>query len=163
MEGSRSGAGSLPLTNRSGYRRPKNLWILWFRVRNTALIKRDHSRLDNLLAYLLKHESAIWNIMEDHTGIQGGGEDDWLSRQNSGWETVTYTLFPAQKIYKKCLRNKLLKTHNNDRRKLRYTEKTSCGNKKNIFILFYSRTWIRSSLSERRGIFGSTSVSVEHW
>jgi hypothetical protein len=25
------------------------------------------------LAYLLKHESAIWNIMEDHTGIQGGG------------------------------------------------------------------------------------------
>ncbi len=36
--GSRAGSGSLPLTNGSGSRsrRPKNTWIRWIRIRNTA-------------------------------------------------------------------------------------------------------------------------------
>ncbi len=41
IEGSRSGSGegSIPLTNGSGSRRPKNMWIRWIRIRirNTAL------------------------------------------------------------------------------------------------------------------------------
>jgi hypothetical protein len=38
IEGSRSGSGSIPLTDGSGSRRPKNMWIQWIRirVRNTA-------------------------------------------------------------------------------------------------------------------------------
>ncbi len=35
LEGSRS--GSIPLTNGSGSRRPKNMWIPWIRIRNTAV------------------------------------------------------------------------------------------------------------------------------
>ncbi len=37
FKGSRS--GSIPLTNgsRSGSRRPKNVWIRWFQIRNTAV------------------------------------------------------------------------------------------------------------------------------
>jgi hypothetical protein len=33
-----SGSGSIPLTNGSGFgsRRPKNMWIRWIRIRNTA-------------------------------------------------------------------------------------------------------------------------------
>ncbi len=33
IEGSGSGAGSIPLTNRSGSRRPTNMWIRWIRIR----------------------------------------------------------------------------------------------------------------------------------
>jgi hypothetical protein len=37
-EGSGSGsrAGSIPLTNGSGSRRPKNMWIRWIRIRKTG-------------------------------------------------------------------------------------------------------------------------------
>ncbi len=31
-----SGSGSIPLTNGSGSGRPKNTWIRWIRIRNTA-------------------------------------------------------------------------------------------------------------------------------
>jgi hypothetical protein len=36
---SESGSGTIPLTNGygSGYRRPKNTWIRWIRIRNTGL------------------------------------------------------------------------------------------------------------------------------
>jgi hypothetical protein len=35
----RSGAGSIPMTNGSGSRRPKNTWIrIWIRIRNTACL-----------------------------------------------------------------------------------------------------------------------------
>jgi hypothetical protein len=30
-----SGSGSIPLTNESGFGRPKNMWIRWIRIRNT--------------------------------------------------------------------------------------------------------------------------------
>ncbi len=30
------GSGSIPLTNGSGSRRPKNMWIRWIRIRNTG-------------------------------------------------------------------------------------------------------------------------------
>jgi hypothetical protein len=36
IEGSGSGSGSMPLTNGSGSGRPKNMWIRWIRIRNTA-------------------------------------------------------------------------------------------------------------------------------
>ncbi len=32
------GSGSIPLTSRSGSRRPKNMWIRWIRIRNTAFV-----------------------------------------------------------------------------------------------------------------------------
>ncbi len=31
-----SGFGSIPMTNGSGSKRPKNMWIRWIRIRNTA-------------------------------------------------------------------------------------------------------------------------------
>jgi hypothetical protein len=31
------GAGSIPLTSGSGSGRPKNMWIRWIRIRNTAI------------------------------------------------------------------------------------------------------------------------------
>jgi hypothetical protein len=31
-----SGSGSIPLTSGSGSGRPKNMWIRWIRIRNTA-------------------------------------------------------------------------------------------------------------------------------
>jgi hypothetical protein len=34
IEGSRSGSESIPLTDGSGSRRPKNMWIRWIRIRN---------------------------------------------------------------------------------------------------------------------------------
>jgi hypothetical protein len=34
--GSRAGSGSIPLTSGSGSERPKNMWIWWIRIRNTA-------------------------------------------------------------------------------------------------------------------------------
>ncbi len=34
--GSRAGSGSIPLTSGSGSGRPKNTWIRWIRIRNTA-------------------------------------------------------------------------------------------------------------------------------
>ncbi len=34
-----SGSGSIPLTSGSGSRRPKNMWIRWIRIRNTATNK----------------------------------------------------------------------------------------------------------------------------
>ncbi len=51
VEGSRSGSGSIPLTNGtgSGSRRPKNMWIRWIRIRirNIALISVvDRHRFD---------------------------------------------------------------------------------------------------------------------
>ncbi len=33
-----SGSGSIPLTNGSGSRTPKNMWIRWIRIRNTAVL-----------------------------------------------------------------------------------------------------------------------------
>ncbi len=36
IEGSGAGSGSIPLTSGSGSGRPKNLWIRWIRIRNTA-------------------------------------------------------------------------------------------------------------------------------
>ncbi len=36
IEGSRSGSVSIPLTDGSRSRRPKNMWIRWIRIRNTA-------------------------------------------------------------------------------------------------------------------------------
>jgi hypothetical protein len=36
IEGSEAGSGSIPLTNGSGSGRPKNMWIRWIRIRNTA-------------------------------------------------------------------------------------------------------------------------------
>jgi hypothetical protein len=38
IEGSGTGSGSIPLTNGSGSRRPKNIWIRWIqiRIRNTG-------------------------------------------------------------------------------------------------------------------------------
>ncbi len=35
--GSRAGSGSIPLTSGSGSGRPKNTWIRWIRIRNTAI------------------------------------------------------------------------------------------------------------------------------
>ncbi len=40
------GSGSIPLTNGSGSRRPKNRWIWWIRIRNTALKGVWHEILD---------------------------------------------------------------------------------------------------------------------
>jgi hypothetical protein len=37
IEGSGSGPGSVSLTNGSGYERPKNIWILRIRIRNTPI------------------------------------------------------------------------------------------------------------------------------
>jgi hypothetical protein len=40
-----SGAGSISVTNGSGPEKPKNLWILWIRIRNTA----SHSKWNKTL------------------------------------------------------------------------------------------------------------------
>jgi hypothetical protein len=51
IEGSGSGAGSgsIPLTSGSGSRRPKNMWIRWIRIRNTATnIRIQAARLEIL-------------------------------------------------------------------------------------------------------------------
>ncbi len=44
IEGSGSGAGSIPMTSGSGSgsRRPKNMWIRWIRIRNTAINSIKH-------------------------------------------------------------------------------------------------------------------------
>jgi hypothetical protein len=41
IEGSGSGAGSIPMTSGSGSRswRPKNMWIRWIRIRNTGCME----------------------------------------------------------------------------------------------------------------------------
>jgi hypothetical protein len=43
-----SGSGSIPLTSGSGSRRPKNMWIRWIRIRNTAF--RYYEKQDRCLS-----------------------------------------------------------------------------------------------------------------
>jgi hypothetical protein len=50
IEGSGSESGSIPLTNgsESGSRKPKNIWIRWIRIRNTAFTVYLFSQLLHL-------------------------------------------------------------------------------------------------------------------
>ncbi len=52
IEGSGSSArsGSIPLTNGSGSRRPKNMWR-WIRIRNTDIYRRNFRNYLNILVY----------------------------------------------------------------------------------------------------------------
>jgi hypothetical protein len=43
--GTRAGSGSIPLSSGSGSGRPKNMWIRWIRIRNTASMAGDQKKL----------------------------------------------------------------------------------------------------------------------
>ncbi len=48
------GSGSIPLTNGSGSGKPKNMWIRWIRIRNTALYGLKHEILVAEFFYTLQ-------------------------------------------------------------------------------------------------------------
>jgi hypothetical protein len=101
VEGSRSGAGSgsIPLTDGSGSgsRRPKNMWIRWILIRNTAtFIFRSSSYACNLDGPCFRGLvlTKILSALEEQSGRSVLQLFDWMGGTSTGQTLVDPDLDP---------------------------------------------------------------------